>query len=262
MRRNKIRELLKAGKPTVGTHIHSSWPSIVETVGHTGMFDYVEFVAEYAPFDLDSMEHFCRAVELFDMSCMIKVDQAPRSWLAQRAIGAGFQSVLFADCRTVEDAKECVRVCRPDTPEDKGTFGVTSRRNQYMLDGGTPVYVQALRDVVVALMVEKKGVVDHLEEVLSIPGIDMIQWGPADYAMSIGKPGGWYSPEVRKVEKKVFETALRMGVPPRAEINSPDDAKYYLDMGVRHFSIGTDIYVLWDWMKTNGEAMRKVLEGA
>ena len=99
-----------------------------------------------------------------------------------------------------------------DTPEDKGNFGVTSRRHQLMLDGGTPAYVQALRDVVVALMIEKKGAVDHLEEILSLGGIDMIQWGPADYSMSIGKPGGWYDPEVRKIETHVFKTCMRMGV--------------------------------------------------
>ena len=39
MRKNRLRELLDAGKPTLGTHLHSTWPSIVEAVGHTGMFD-------------------------------------------------------------------------------------------------------------------------------------------------------------------------------------------------------------------------------
>ena len=104
MRDNKIRELLRADQPTIGTHVHSSWPSVTEIVGHTGMFDYVEFVSEYAPFDLHGLENICRAAELHGLSSMIKVDQAPRSFLAQRAIGAGFQSVLFADCRTVADA--------------------------------------------------------------------------------------------------------------------------------------------------------------
>ena len=48
MRRNRLRELLKADQPSLGTHIHSSWPTIIELVGHSGMFDYVEFVGEYA----------------------------------------------------------------------------------------------------------------------------------------------------------------------------------------------------------------------
>jgi 4-hydroxy-2-oxoheptanedioate aldolase len=259
MRRNKLRELLAAGKPTFGTHLHSTWPSIVEAVGHSGMFDYVEFVAEYAPFDLYSLDNFCRAVELFDMSAMIKVDQEPRRFLSQRAIGAGFQSVLFADCRTVEEAQECIRAVRPETPEDGGVHGVGARRASYMTYGGTPDYVQALREIVVVLMIEKKSAVERLDEILSLPGIDMVQWGPADYCMSIGRPGEWRAPDIREIEKKVIATCLGQGIPPRAEINSPDEAKYYLDLGVKDFCIGTDIFVLHQWMKQTGEALRKIV---
>ena len=93
MRSNRLRELLDAGKPTIGTRVQSIWPSIVEILGHTGMFDYVEFLAEYAPFDLYALDNFCRAAELFDMSAMIKIDQSPQQFYAQRAIGSGFQSV-------------------------------------------------------------------------------------------------------------------------------------------------------------------------
>ncbi len=261
MRRNKLRELLKAGQPSLGTHIHSPWPSVVEAVGHTGMFDYIEFVAEYAPFDLFTLENLCRAAELHDLGAMIKVDQEPRRFLAQRAIGAGFQSVLFADVRSADDARACVAAVRPETPEDGGTHGVGARRMAYMTYGGQPDYVQALREMVVVLMIEKAGAVEHLEEVLAVPGVDMIQWGPADYTMSIGQAGQWWAPETRVIERRVFETALRMGVAPRAEISTPDEARYFLDMGVRHFSLGTDLFILFEWFKRNGEDMRKALEG-
>lgn len=259
MRPNKLRKLLTAGKPTVGTHIHSTWPSVVEAIGHTGMFDYVEFVAEYGPFDLHDLDNLCRAAELHGLSSMIKVDQEPRSFIAQRAIGSGFQSVLFADCRSVEDVRECVRIVHADAPEDKGSYGVAMRRFSYMGYGGTPEYVQALRDIVVVIMIEKQGTVEQLEKVLSVPGVDMVQWGPADYAMNVGRAGQARSPEIKAVERKVFETALRMGVPPRVELNNLDQAQYYLDLGVRHFCIGTDIAILYDWWKTNGERLRKVL---
>ncbi len=260
MRSNRLRQALQTGRPTIGTHLHASWPSVVETVGHTGMFDYVEFVSEYAPYDLYALDNFCRAVELFDMAAMIKVDQEPRAYLAQRAIGAGFQSVLFADVRSANDARACVAAARPDTPDSGGTYGVTTRRHTYMLYGGTPDYVQALEDTVVVLMIEKRGAVEELEEILAVPGVDMIQWGPADYSMSVGRPGAWHSAETRAVEKRVFETALRMGIPPRAEISSPDDARRYLDMGVRHFCLGTDLFILFDWWKHNGAELRRVVE--
>lgn len=259
MRRNKLRELLDANEPSMGTHLHSTWPAVVEVVGHTGMFDYVEFVAEYAPFDLYTLDNFCRAVELFDMSAMIKVDQEPRRFIAQRAIGAGFQSVLFADCRTVDDVRECVRAVRPETPEGGGFYGAAMRRHTYMGYGGTLEYVEALEDVVVVVMIEKASAVDQLEEILSLGGVDMVQWGPADYSISIGKPGGWNDPEVKAVERDVLQTCLDLGVPPRAEINSPDQASYYLDLGLRHFCIGTDLVILYDWLKRNGEELRNAI---
>lgn len=262
MRRNKLRELLNAGQPTLGTHVHSTWPSVIEALGHTGLYDYVEFVGEYAPFDLHDLDNLCRAAELYDLSTMIKVDQEPRGFIAQRAIGSGFQSILFADCRSVEDVRECVRIARPDTPEDRGTYGVAMRRFTYMGYGGSPTYVQALRDVVVVIMIEKKAAVEQLEEILSVEGVDMVQWGASDYSMSIGRPGERSAPEVQAAQRKVFETAVKMGVPPRAEIGSVDQAKSYLDMGVRHFSIGTDISILYNWWKTNGDALRKVISDA
>ena len=259
MRRNKLREMLKAGHPTLGTHLHSSWPGIVEVVGHTGMFDYVEFLAEYAPFDLYALENFCRAVELFDMTAMIKVDQEPRRFLAQRSIGSGFQSVLFADVRGVEDAGECVRAVRPETPDTNGSHGVAQRRIAYMFEGRTNGYVQALNDVVIALMIEKKSAVDCLEEILSIPGIDMVQFGRADYCMSVGRAGEINHSDTKAVYKHVIETCVKMNVAPRAEINSLDETKFFMDLGVKHFSIGTDIVILHDWLKQNGEKLRKTL---
>jgi 4-hydroxy-2-oxoheptanedioate aldolase len=260
MKPNRLRERLNADQPTVGTRVHSTWPSIVEAIGHTGTFHYVEFLAEYAPFDLYALDNFCRAAELYQMSAMIKIDQEPRGYLAQRGIGAGFQSVLFADCRTVEDARHCVRIVRPETPEHGGIHGVASRRFAYMGYGGDPTYIQALNDVVVALMIEKKGAVENLEEILSIGGIDMVQWGPSDYSMSTGKSKS--DPEIKATEKRVIETALKMGVAPRAEINSPDQARYYLDLGVKHFSLNTEIVILFNWLKENGAELLKVIDSA
>jgi 4-hydroxy-2-oxoheptanedioate aldolase len=262
MRPNKFRELLKADKPTIATHIHTTWPSIVEAIGHTGLYDYVEFVGEYGPFDLHDLDNLCRAAEIYDLGTMIKVDQEPRGFIASRAIGSGFQSVLFSDCRSAEDVRECVNIVRPETPEDGGTFGVATRRFTYMGYGGSQEYVQALRDIVVVLMIEKKGAVENLEEILSIQGVDMIQWGGSDYSMSVGKAGQRGSAEIKAVEKQVIETALKMGVPPRAEINSADQAKAYLDMGVRHFCIGTDVNILFDWWKSHGDNLRKAVESA
>src|SRR6185369_7047724 len=261
MRPNRLRQLLRAGSPSLGTHLAISWPSIVELVGHSQVFDYVEFVAEYAPYDLYALENLGRAIDLFPhLSGMMKIEQEPRTYLAIRAIGSGLQNVLFADPRTVADVEECVRAVRAEAPHARGRHGVGMRRDVgFVLEGGSPAFVQALDDAVIALMIEKKTAVEDLEALLAVPGVDMVQFGPADYSMSIGLAGQFGHPRVREAERHVIDTALKLGIAPRAEIACPEDAKRYLDMGVKHFCIGTDVSILFQWFVQNGKAMRSVL---
>ena len=64
MKENKIRQLLSRQQPTTSTRIWSTWPFYTEVIGETGNFDYMEFVAEYAPFTHADLENLARAAEL------------------------------------------------------------------------------------------------------------------------------------------------------------------------------------------------------
>ena len=123
MRHNRLRALLNAGEPTVGTHLLSTWPTLVELIGQAGHYDYVEFTAEYAPFDLHDLDNLGRALDLMNLAGMIKVEQTQWTHQAMRAIGSGFQSVLFADVRTEADARACVAavilICFKRTPASR-----------------------------------------------------------------------------------------------------------------------------------------------
>ena len=90
----------------------------------------------------------------------------------------------------------------------------------------------------------------------------MIQWGGSDFSVSIGRPGERNHPEVIAARNKVFMASIEKGIPPRAEIQTVDQAKEFLDMGVRHFSIGTDITILYGWWKENGDNLRKAISDA
>jgi len=265
MRRNLLREKLNAGKPTVGTHILSAWPTLVELIGHSRQYDYVEFTAEYAPFTMHDLDNLGRSFELMNMAGMIKIEQTQYTHQAMRAIGAGFQSVLFADIRTVEDARTAVDAVRAETTMSRGVrgrgrLGVGMRRDVGTVrEGGTPAYVDALNEVVIAIMVEKKSCVDDLDAILSVPGIDMVQFGASDFSMSIGKTGQYGHPDVLAAETTTIQTALKKGLHPRVELRDPSQAGRYLEMGVKHFCIGWDVRILADWWDTKGAEMRKLL---
>lgn len=260
MRKNRLRELLKADLPSVGTRLEGQWPTMVEVIGHTGMFDYVEIVAEYAPYSLFSLDNIGRAIELFDMSGMIKVEQESRTHLAVRAISSGIQNILFSDIRSMEDAEECIKAVRAETPTTGGLHGARHGRDvRVHLEAGSPAFVQALEDSVVALMIEKGSAVEDLEKILSVKGVDMVQFGPGDYSMSIGKAKN--SPEVIEAQNYMIKIALGKGIAPRVELNNPLDAEKYLKMGVKHFCLGTDVTTIYNWGKENGSRMRDILKG-
>jgi 4-hydroxy-2-oxoheptanedioate aldolase len=261
MRPNRFRALLNAGAPTLGTHLLSTWPTLVELVGQAGNYDYVEFTAEYSPFDMHDLDNLGRALELKDLAGMIKVEQTQWTHQAMRAIGSGFQSVLFADLRSVEDARACVAAVRAETPGTGGRLGVGMRRDVGTVrDGGSPAYVAALNEVVIAVMVEKRECVEDLDAILSVKGIDMVQFGGSDYSMSIGVTGQRNHPDVKRAERKTIETALAKGLHPRVELADISLAAPYLEMGVKHFCIGWDVRVLHEWWRVNGAGMRAMLE--
>ena len=261
LRRNRLRELLDRGSPSLGTHVLSSWPTITELVGQSRQWDYVEFVAEYAPWTMHDLDNLGRAIELFpDFSGMIKVEQDTRGHLAMRAIGSGIQNVLFADVRTAADARQCVRSVRPEHPEHGGRHGVGMRRDvRTLAHAGSPEWIRALGESVVVLMIEKKEAVENLDAILSVEGIDMVQFGPADYAMSMGWSRATAGEEIREAERCVIEAALRRGIQPRAEIGAAPDAQYYLELGVRHFCVGHDVGILHNWWTQEGGRMRSLL---
>jgi 2-keto-3-deoxy-L-rhamnonate aldolase RhmA len=262
MKRNRLRELLNEGKPTLGTHVLSTWPGIVEVIGQTGAFDYIEYVGEYSSFSLEQMDNFGRAIELFpDMSAMMKVEEQTRGFIATRAIDSGIQNVLFTDCRSANDVKECIRYVRAETPDSGGVHGYGMRRSTgYGYGIQVADWTKAMDEVVIAIMIEKKGAIENLEEILSVEGVDMVQFGPVDYSISVGKPGQVQSPEVQEAHEHMIEMALKMDVAPRVEIGDFEQAGPFVELGVRHFCIGWDTNIIAQWCQQQAHGMTGLLK--
>jgi 4-hydroxy-2-oxoheptanedioate aldolase len=261
MRENRLRTLLNEDKPTFGTRVQSSWPTAIELVGRSGQFDYVEFLAEYAPYDLYALDNIGRAIELSPDFCgMIKMEQSGQWHLAVRAMSAGIQNLLFTDVRNAADAEACVRLVRPEGPDSDATHGMAGGRIQ--VESGAD-YIQYYNDAVIVLMIEKQGAVENLESILRVKGVDMVQFGPSDYGMSIGKPGRSYAgglhPEVIEAREYTIKTAIKMGVRPRAEIGSPAEAEYYLNLGVKDFNLSSDVAILRAFYRQEGGALHEIV---
>ena len=87
----------------------------------------------------------------------------------------------------------------------------------------------------------------------------MIVFGGNDYSMSVGRPRGVSPEELKEVRDHIFKVALANGVQPRAEIGEPAQADEYLEIGVTHFAIGTDIFMIYQWLNERAGALWEML---
>ena len=255
-RTNRLRALLQDNGSSVATRIWSTWPVMIEAVGSTGNYDYVEFVGEYTPFSQIDLENMARAAELHNIGLMMKVDFQNRGYVAQKAIASGVQAILFTDCRNAAEVEESIRLVTPETVQDGGLFGYPNRR----FIGFQPYlsqmeHAQLQREVVRAFMIEKKSAVDEIEDICSIHGVDMIQFGPSDYAMSRGMDLKDHRNEIFEVEKQVIEVAQKHGIAVRCEIPTPEAAERYIELGVHHFSLGDQMKYLLERWNADGKAL-------
>ncbi len=264
--RNVLRELLNDGKPTIGTQVISTSPQIVEVIGHTGHFDYIQLSAEYASWTLPDLDNFARAVELFpSLTSVVKLEDDPRTFMTRRALHAGVQGILFADCSSASEVRDCIRAVRPSTPEDGGTNGCALTRDVGFLitEVGGEAWMQAMRNIVIMVMIEKKRAIDELEEILAIDGVDMVNFGPCDYSVSVGKAyttSRWCT-EAYRAHRDMLELALKHGKRARVEIGNWEQAREYTDMGVRDFNVGVDLLAIYEYYRQNGGGLRELLSG-
>lgn len=257
---NLLRKKLLEGSPTLSTRLHSMSPLIAEAVGALHQYDYIEFVGEYAPYDQYGMENLVRAAEVHGMASMMKADFHNRAYVAQKSIASGFQAVLFTDHTTPEQIEESIKCITPMCPQKNGTMGYAARRwIEFQNVKTQDEYIDMVCQTVKAFMVEKKSVVDDLDSFLSVPGIDMVQFGPNDYALSAGINMADHKDLIKNVEKKVILACHDHGIRPRVELNSAADAEFYLDLGVKDFSLGLEMRILQGFLEKEGDLLMDML---
>src|SRR5208337_1784700 len=163
-----------------------------------------------------------------------------------------------------EEAKQCVQAVKI-APE--GTISAAITRGTY---ADVDDWVKRTDDVVIAIMIERKTLMDNLEEVLGIDGLDMIDFGPLDYGLSLRTPGKKLKHTLNQSElKEKIETdrdkanrmAIDAGIRPRAETDAVDELQYFLERGIRDFCIGSDVRIIQEWCEKNGKRMREVVRG-
>lgn len=248
IRPNKLRYCLENNLPTIGTRIESPWAYMTEVAASSGFFDYIEFEGEYVPHTEPDVENFCRAAELYGCATVVKVDRQNRFFKAQKAIACGASGILFADMYTAEDVRESIEAITSSYPGG-GIFGRPNRR--LGMNGSGRMRMDAYRkmtdDVVKLIMIEKVDAVKNLDAICKVPGVDMVMYGPFDYAMNSGWEMAENAEDLDKIHREIIATSLKNGVQPVVLLDNCDKLRYFYDLGVRHFNIGDEMQMHIDY---------------
>ncbi len=239
----KIKEKLKLGQPTFGAWMSLAHPSIGEIFAQQG-FDWVLVETEHTAIDNSQVLPLLMAIEGRGAVPLVRIAGVdPLQAKAMLDSGAGGIFVPLVNCR--EDAEACVRMAKYPPLGERGV-GV-ARAHGY--GKSFKEYVATANDdTLVVVQIEHIKAVECIDEILTVPGVDVAFIGPYDLSMSMGYPGEIHHPEVQKAMDRVRDAALRHGVAPGIHLLHPADArrllKTRLDEGYRFIAVGSDIVIL------------------
>ena len=218
MRTNTTKAKLAAGEVVFGAIITRYSPDLVEIFGAIG-FDFVMIDCEHGPMNLDQVEHMVRAGESFGITPIARIPDHTESTIL-RFLDRGLQGIIVPHINTGEEAAGVARAARYYPEGYRGMGG--GRAHDYGIgvtrdESTTWVNNQLL----VIPMVEDVEAVKNLDQILAVPGADVLHVAASDLGQSMGFPP---QAEVRRVMGEVIPRVRAAGKSVGVGGNNPADA--------------------------------------
>ena len=183
MKKNLMKEKLGAGKPVIGFTLLGNWPEAVEILGYLGT-DYVWLDGEHGALGLPEIAGLVRAAECANITPLARVPRnAPDVILGY--LDVGVQGIIVPMVNTREEAEQAVRAVK-FYPEGMRGCGYGHFAEFFTQRSMSEIYAEANRETSVILQCESKEGLDNLEEIVNVPGVDIIMIGPMDLSQSLG----------------------------------------------------------------------------
>jgi 2-keto-3-deoxy-L-rhamnonate aldolase RhmA len=163
--------------------------------------------------------------------------------LIKPVLDIGAAGVIVPMVRTVEDVRRAVAACLYP-PEGIRGFG-PRRPSNYGRLGGPEFCRAANARVLPIVQVEHIQAVENIGEILAVPGLASIVFGPNDLAGSMGLMGQPRHPDVLRAVDSVIAAARQAGVP--VGVGAGDDPDMLVDWvarGVHWLAMGGDCNLL------------------
>lgn len=237
MRTNQLKHKLKQGEVVLGPFINCAYPAFIEICGHAG-FDFAVIDLEHGPLHTLVAEDLCRAADCTGLAPIIRVrkNDAPQ---IQRALDIGSAGVQVPQIETQTDAEAVVKAAKYSPLGSRG-LSFATRAGVYTA-AGTQITDQLNQESLVVVHIEGKRGIDNIQDIVSVPHIDVVFLGPYDLSQSLGIPGQVKDPRVIELMRAGVNTIRDAGKAAGTFADNPETAKQWIDAGVQYIALGVDV---------------------
>ena len=242
----ELRQRLRQGEVVLGQMVLELFtPGIGPMLAATGM-DFVIFDMEHGRCDINLLAEMvasCRGTGIFPIARVPDVAYAPLS----RPLDIGARGVMVPRVETRQQAEEVVSALRY-APQGKRGVALGIAHDLYQA-GGPDFFAQANEQTLVILLLETETAFENLEEIVSVPGVDVAWVGHYDLTVSMGIPAQFEHPRFLAAMDALVSACRRHNVAPGFLPATPELARHWIGKGFRMISLGSDVGVFLSSMR-------------
>ena len=243
---SSFRQRLKQGELLLGQMVLELFtPGIGPMLDASGL-DFVIYDMEHGRCDIAMLEQMvasCRGSKIFPMTRVPDVGFAPLS----RALDVGARGVMVPRVETRQQAEDIVSQLRYAPAGRRGVaLGIA---HDLYRPGGPEFFAKANEEICVIVMVETVKAFENLDEIVSVPGVDIVWVGHYDLTVSMGIPTQFDHPRCLAAMDALLDSCSRHGVAPGFLPGTPEAAAHWIAKGFRVISLGTDFGVYIEAMR-------------
>jgi len=191
----------------------------------------------------------CRGSGIVPMARVADLDLAPLS----RVLDLGAMGIMVPRVETRAQMERIVAELKYP-PQGKRGVALGLAHDLYK-PGGAPYLSQANEDTMVIVIVETVKAFENLEEIVSVPGLDVAWVGHYDLTASMGIPAQFDHPRFLEAMDKLLEVCAKYKVAPGFLPATAADAKHWAKKGFRALSLGSDVGVFKDAVRSFRETV-------
>lgn len=240
----EFKRQLKAGSPKLGLFLNSHSPTVAEQLAHSG-YDWLLVDSQHGPMGYEKLSAMLCGVASGGAKSLVRVGGYSDRPGIQQSLDMGADGVLVPYINTAEEARAAVSCTKYPTA---GTRSVYFPQRSMNKDGLLGYAGTANDNLIVALQVETADCIKNIDEIATVPGIDILFLGQNDLCMSMGLyekyefPHMYTSPELGAATEKLVAAARKNNIILGLFLFGTARVGEFLEKGFPFISLGNDLH--------------------